>query len=58
MKHYKLTLISTLLVVNLIAQSEAKIHTEDITNFWIAYDSVLTTNHKEKQIKFVQNLEY
>lgn len=56
MRHYILTLICSLFVANLIAKSEEKIHTEDIYNFWIAYDSVLTTNQKEKQVKFVQTL--
>ena len=40
----------------LSAQSPAKIHTEDVCNFWIAYDSVQSTQIKEKQVQFLQTL--
>ena len=40
-----------------LAQNEnAKIYTSDITNFWTAYDSVLTTKNEIKQIYFIQTL--
>ena len=34
-------------------KSQTVIHTEDITHFWQAFDSVQTTNDKEKQVFFV-----
>lgn len=33
-----------------------KIYTKDIDNFWVAYDSILTTKDTIKQIQFVQTL--
>ena len=40
--------------VSLAIQAQTVIHTEDITHFWQAYDSVQTTNDKEQQILFLQ----
>lgn len=37
-------------------QSSAKIFTTDIDNFWIAYDSVQSTNDSSKQVQFIQTL--
>lgn len=33
-----------------------KIHTSDITNFWIAFDSVNSTTNNEQKIKFITSL--
>jgi hypothetical protein len=35
---------------------KAKVHTTDIDNFWQAYDSVQTTDDRERQIEFMQIL--
>ncbi len=51
MKNIILLFIASL---SLTIQSQTVIHTEDITHFWQAFDSVQTTNDKEKQIYFVQ----
>ncbi len=45
---------SLIVFISLTANAQTVIHTEDITNFWQVYDSVQTTNDKEKQILFVQ----
>ncbi len=42
----------------LFGQNKAKIYTSDITNFWIAYDSVLTTKDTIRQKDFVQRLYF
>lgn len=34
----------------------AKIYTSDITNFWVAFDSVKTTNSHSQKIKFISEL--
>lgn len=55
MKHQ--TVIILILFSNfLFAQNKLKIYTSDIDNFWIAYDSIKTTNDKEKQLEIIQNL--
>jgi Predicted Zn-dependent protease (DUF2268) len=40
--------------ISLTTRAQTVIHTADITNFWQAYDSIQTTNDKEKQIMFLQ----
>ncbi|MEO6903577.1 MAG: DUF2268 domain-containing putative Zn-dependent protease [Bacteroidia bacterium] len=48
-----------LLATNCIGQlvkSDTKIHTEDIVNYWIAYDSILATHDETMQIKYMQTL--
>ncbi|MES1181216.1 MAG: DUF2268 domain-containing putative Zn-dependent protease, partial [Flavobacterium sp.] len=54
----KLFLLLILATFSLIAysQSSSKIFTSDIDNFWIAYDSVQSTNDSAKQIQFIQTL--
>jgi len=37
-------------------QKDQNVFTSDIDNFWIAYDSIQTTNDSLKQIGFIQNL--
>jgi hypothetical protein len=39
-----------------ISAQEARVHVEDISHFWVAYDSVQTTNDSLKQIDFIQRL--
>ncbi|HMH34692.1 MAG TPA: hypothetical protein VK543_16765 [Puia sp.] len=36
--------------------TEQKVFTQDIDNFWIAFDSIQTTNDSTKQIHFIQSL--
>lgn len=36
--------------------AQQKVFTQDIDNFWIAYDSIKTTDDSLKQIKFIQTL--
>ncbi|MDE1193419.1 MAG: DUF2268 domain-containing putative Zn-dependent protease [Arachidicoccus sp.] len=38
------------------ASAQQKVYTQDIDNFWIAYDSIKTTNDSLKQIHFIQTL--
>ena len=58
MKQLLLTLLlsSVLFSSSLLAQGQYKVYTEDITNFWEAYDSIQTTDNKEKQIDILQRL--
>jgi hypothetical protein len=43
-------------LLSLQAQSQYKVYTVDITNFWEAYDSAQTTTDKDRQIDFFQRL--
>lgn len=52
-KHIFLLYIIFLISINLKA---TKIYTSDITNFWIAFDSVNSTVHNELKIKFITDL--
>lgn len=36
-----------------VTYSQQTIHTQDIDNFWIAYDSIRSTTDKEQQINFI-----
>lgn len=36
--------------------SQQKVFTEDIENFWIAYDSIISTNDSAKKVNFIQTL--
>jgi len=38
------------------SQREENIYTQDIDNFWVAYDSIRMTSHQEEQIKFINTL--
>lgn len=42
----------------LFGQTKTKIFTSDITNFWMAYDSVLTTQDTIRQRDFIQRLYF
>jgi Predicted Zn-dependent protease (DUF2268) len=50
----KLLLILLTLRCASAADAQTNIHTEDITNFWQAFDSIQATIDKEKQIAFLQ----
>ena len=55
----KLTLFILLIfscLTNILGQTQTKIFTSDIDNFWIAYDSVKTTNDTTKQKNFIEKL--
>lgn len=54
----KALLIFILISSRLFSQTEqpVKIYISDITNFWVAYDSVVTTTDTLKQLKFIQAL--
>ena len=56
MKQLKIIIISLLYSATTLGQTQNKIFTTDIENFWIAYDSVKTTNDKTKQKNFIQEL--
>lgn len=49
-----LILFTLVVLTALTTRAQTIIHTEDIAHFWQAFDSVQTTNDKEKQINFVQ----
>lgn len=38
------------------SQTQQNIYTQDIDNFWIAYDSIRSTSQKEEQINFINKL--
>jgi len=42
--------------VNIFAQKHGNIFTSDIDHFWIAYDSVQTTEDKSRQVEIIQSL--
>ena len=50
----KIILFAFLAFTTLTTKSQTVIHTEDITHFWQAFDSIQTTKDSEKQIFFVQ----
>ncbi len=50
----KIILFTFLALATFTTQAQTVIHTEDITNFWQAFDSTQNTNNKEKQIYFIQ----
>lgn len=56
MKQLKIIIISFLYSAITFAQTQHKIFTTDIENFWIAYDSVKTTKDTTKQKNFIQEL--
>lgn len=51
-----LIFLITLSIFTLSFGQTSKIFTSDIDNFWIAYDSVQTTNDTTKQLQFIQKL--
>jgi hypothetical protein len=53
-----LTLTFFIFCSALFGQTKTKIFTSDITNFWMAYDSVLTTKDTIKQKDFLQRLYF
>jgi len=55
MKH---PIILLLLVLPLLtySQTHQNIHTQDVENFWIAYDSIRSTTDKDQQINFINKL--
>jgi len=56
MKRFQLIFLLLFLSTTILGQTETKIFTSDIDNFWIAYDSVKTTTDTVKQIDFIQRL--
>ena len=56
MKQLKFLFLLFFFSSKLFGQTETKIFTSDIDNFWIAYDSVKTTTDTVKQINFIQKL--
>ncbi len=50
----KLALFFFTIFIGLNTKGQTVIHTEDVTNFWQAFDSIQTTNDREKQIFFLQ----
>ena len=38
------------------SQTQQNIYTQDIDNFWVAYDSIRSTSNKEEQINFINKL--
>ena len=41
---------------NSFSQTSNVIFTSDIDNFWIAYDSIKTTDNADKKLAFIRNL--
>lgn len=56
MKRLKIIIIFLLCTPAIFGQTQTKIFTTDIVNFWIAYDSVKTTTDTTKQKEFIQKL--
>lgn len=56
MKLLLLVLIFNICSTSTFGQTQPKIFTSDIDNFWIAYDSVKTTADTTKQKEFIQKL--
>jgi hypothetical protein len=58
MKFLPTLILSFLLPLSIYAQSArtSKVYTEDIDNFWIAFDSAHTTSDTVKQQRFIQKL--
>lgn len=52
----KITLLLMAIHGMAFSQSPKKIFTEDINNFWIAYDSILSTDDYSKQIDYINRL--
>ncbi len=50
----KIIQLTFIIFISISSKAQTVIHTEDITHFWQAYDSIQTTNNKEKQISFLQ----
>jgi hypothetical protein len=51
-----LIIVFSLFTLTIYGQTSTKIFTSDIDNFWIAYDSVQTTNDTIRQLQFVKSL--
>ncbi len=49
-------LIILITISNFAFGQKTKIYTEDIHNFWIAFDSIKTTKDTSKQIKIIQEI--
>lgn len=56
MKRLKIIFIFFICSTKILGQTQTKIFTTDIDNFWIAYDSVKTTTDTTKQKEFIQKL--
>jgi uncharacterized protein YjaZ len=52
----KKQLIITLFFISTFRIYASKIYTSDITNFWIAYDSIQTTNSHSQKVKYISDL--
>jgi hypothetical protein len=50
----KIILFAVIASIAFTTKAQTVIHTEDIAHFWQAFDSMQTTNDKEKQIFFLQ----
>jgi hypothetical protein len=54
---FKLALMIVVMsLISNLASAQYKVHTEDLTNFWEAYDSIQKTIDKAKQIDILQRL--
>ena len=51
-----LTFIFSIAAASVFSQSRNKVFTSDIDNFWIAYDSIKTTNDFSKKLNFINQL--
>lgn len=49
-------LILLFCIVSIVKVNASKIYTSDIVNFWIAYDSVQSTNTYSQKVKFINDL--
>ncbi len=60
MKTLFLLFFTTFIAIRLFAQPGQKLNlfTQDIVNFWVAYDSVQSTNDTIKQERFIQKLKF
>jgi hypothetical protein len=50
----KIIKLILMIFISLNTKAQTIIHTEDVTHFWQAFDSIQNTNDKEKQIFFMQ----
>ena len=54
MEMKKVILFALMALTAMTTEAQTVIHTEDVTHFWQTFDSLQTTNDKEKQVVFVQ----
>ncbi|MHA3043920.1 Ig-like domain-containing protein [Riemerella anatipestifer] len=55
MRHFYIIILS-ILSVNIFSQNSSKIFVSDIDRFWVAYDSIRSTNDYQKKLDFINEI--